>query len=167
MPKYEGAKTSEILSYCFLVGLIEKDEHFWSKSLDTPAYFNWCGLAFERVCLLHTRQIKMKLGVADIISSEYSWWAEGDENRKGTQIDLLIDRNDGVINLCEMKYTKVPFKIDVAYDAVLQNKITWFVETTQTKKAVHLIMVCSQELIRNEFSDDIQSQITANDLFTE
>ena len=167
MPKYEGAKTSEILSYCFLVGLIEKDEHFWSKSLDTPAYFNWCGLAFERVCLLHTRQIKMKLGVAGIISSEYSWWAEGDENRKGTQIDLLIDRNDGVINLCEMKYMQSPFKIDATYDAVLQNKKMRFIEATETQKAIHLTMITSQGLVRNAFSDDIQCQITGNDLFNE
>ncbi len=143
------------------------DEHFWSKSIDTPPYFNWCGLAFERVCLLHSRQIKAKLGVAGIISSEYAWWIEGNAEESGAQIDLLIDRNDGVINLCEMKYTNAPFKIDAAYDAVLQNKKTRFIETTQTQKAVHLTMVSSQGLVRNAFSDEVQSQVTVNDLFIE
>lgn len=143
------------------------DEHFWSKILETPAYFNWCGLAFERVCLLHSRQIKAKLGVAGILSSEYAWRVDGNKEQSGTQIDLLIDRNDGVINLCEMKYTKSPFVIDAAYDAVLQNKKTRFVETTETQKAVHLTMISSQGLVRNDYSDEIQCQVTGNDLFIE
>jgi hypothetical protein len=91
------------------------DEHFWSKSTDSPQYSSWCGLAFERVCLLHSRQIKAKLGIAGIISSEYAWQTKKDETGNGAQIDLLIDRNDGVINLCEMKFTKAPFKIDADY----------------------------------------------------
>ena len=170
--KSKGALFQLIDSYTlfyfkFVRDNLVNDEHFWSKSIDTPAYFNWCGLAFERVCLLHSQQIKAKLGVAGIISSEYAWWAEGNDEERGTQIDLLIDRNDGVINLCEMKYTKSPFKIDAAYDAVLQYKKTRFIETTQTQKAVHLIIVSAQGLVRNAFSDDVQSQIIGNDLFAE
>ena len=151
----------------FVLGNMVNDEHFWSKSLDTPAYFNWCGLAFERVCLLHSRQIKAKLGVAGIISSEYAWWIEGNGEQSGAQIDLLIDRNDGVINLCEMKYTQSPFKIDATYDAMLQNKKMRFVEATGTQKAIHLTMITSQGLVRNAFSDEIQCQVTGNDLFNE
>ncbi len=151
----------------FVLGNLVNDEHFWSKSLDTPAYFNWCGLAFERVCLLHSRQIKAKLGVAGIISSEYAWWIEGNGEQSGAQIDLLIDRNDGVINLCEMKYTQSSFKIDATYDAVLQNKKMRFVKATETQKAIHLTMIASQGLVRNAFSDDIQCQVTGNDLFNE
>ena len=105
--------------------------------------------------------------MAGIISSEYTWWVEGNEVESGAQIDLLIDRNDGVINLCEMKYTKMPFKIDANYDEELQNKKIRFVETTHTQKAVHLTMVSSQGLVRNAFSDDIQSQVTGDELFVE
>ena len=97
------------------------DEHFWSKSIGTGEYNNWCGLAFERVCLLHSRQIKAKLGISGIISSEYAWSAEREEGKRGAQIDLLIDRNDGVINLCEMKYSKAPFRIDANFEANLLN----------------------------------------------
>ena len=153
--------------YRFVQDNLVNDEHFWSKSIDTPNYFNWCGLAFERVCLLHSRQIKTKLGVAGIISSEYAWQTEGNRQENGAQIDLLIDRNDGVINLCEMKYTKSPFKIDAAYDAVLQNKKMRFIEATETQKAIHLTMITSQGLVRNSFSDEIQYQVTGEDLFTE
>lgn len=66
-----------------------------------------------------------------------------------------------------MKYTQLPFKIDAAYDAVLQNKKTRFVEATETQKAIHLTMITFQGLIRNSFSDEIQCQITGNDLFNE
>ncbi len=142
------------------------DEHFWSKSIGTGEYNNWCGLAFERVCLMHSQQIKKRLGISGIISSEYAWWVDNKEGKRGAQIDLLIDRNDGVINLCEMKYTKMPFHIDADYYATLQYKRSRFIETTHTRKAVHLTMVCSEGLQRNAYADDIQSQITADDLFT-
>ena len=143
------------------------DEHFWSKSIGTGEYNNWCGLAFERLCLLHSRQIKTKLGISGIISSEYAWWIDQKDGKRGTQIDLLIDRNDGVINLCEMKYTKVPFRIDADYEANLLHKRTRFIEATQTRKAVHITMVCSQGLERNAYADEIQSEVSGGDLFAE
>ncbi len=143
------------------------DEHFWSKSIGTGEYNSWCGLAFERLCLLHSRQIKTKLGISGIISSEYAWWTDQKDGKRGAQIDLLIDRNDGVINLCEMKYTKVPFQIDASYEANLLNKRARFIEATQTRKAVHITMVNSQGLERNAYADEIQSEVSGGDLFTE
>ena len=143
------------------------DEHFWSKSIGTGEYNSWCGLAFERLCLLHSRQIKTKLGISGIISSEYAWWTDQKDGKRGAQIDLLIDRNDGVIILCEMKYTKVPFQIDASYEANLLNKRARFIEATQTRKAVHITMVSSQGLERNAYADEIQSEVSGGDLFAE
>ena len=143
------------------------DEHFWSKSIGTGEYNNWCGLAFERLCLLHSRQIKIKLGISGIISSEYAWWTGQKDGKRGAQIDLLIDRNDGVINLCEMKYTKAPFQMDANYEANLLNKRARFIEATQTQKAVHITMVSSQGLERNAYADEIQSEVSGGDLFAE
>ncbi|MBR5635207.1 MAG: ATP-binding protein [Prevotella sp.] len=142
-----------------------KDEHFWSKSIDKPVYNNWCGLAFERLCLLHSRQIKETLGISGIISSEYSWRIEKDGEKSGAQIDLLIDRSDGVINLCEMKFSQRPFKIDAKYEQVLQNKRNRLKESTNTSKAVHITMVTTEGLVRNTYADEIQNQVTADDLF--
>ena len=143
------------------------DEHFWSKSIGTGEYNNWCGLAFERLCLLHSRQIKTKLGISGIISSEYAWWIDQKDGKRGTQIDLLIDRSDGVINLCEMKYTKVPFRIDADCEANLLHKRTRFIEATQTRKAVHITMVSSQGLEHNAYAGEIQSEVSGGDLFAE
>lgn len=151
----------------FIQNNCSNDEHFWSKSIGTGEYNSWCGLAFERLCLLHSRQIKTKLGISGIISSEYAWWTDQKDGKRGAQIDLLIDRNDGVINLCEMKYTKLPFQIDANYEANLLNKRARFIEATQTRKAVHITMVSSQGLERNSYADEIQSQVTGGDLFAE
>ena len=143
------------------------DEHFWSKSIDTGEYNNWCGLAFERVCLLHSRQIKAKLGITGVISSEYTWWTANEDGKTGAQIDLLIDRSDGVINLCEMKYTKVPYKMESADYASIRNKLIRFKEEARTGKAIHLTLVSAQGVVRNAFSDEIQAQIAGDDLFAE
>lgn len=151
----------------FIQNNSSNDEHFWSKSIGTGEYNSWCGLAFERLCLLHSRQIKTKLGISGIISSEYAWWTDQKDGKRGAQIDLLIDRNDGVINLCEMKYTKVPFQIDANYEANLLNKRARFIEATQTRKAVHITMVSSQGLERNAYADEIQSEVSGGDLFAE
>lgn len=151
----------------FIQNNSSNDEHFWSKSIGTGEYHSWCGLAFERLCLLHSRQIKTKLGISGIISSEYAWWTDQKDGKRGAQIDLLIDRNDGVINLCEMKYTKVPFQIDASYEANLLNKRARFIEATQTRKAVHITMVSSQGLERNAYADEIQSEVSGGDLFAE
>ena len=143
------------------------DEHFWSKSIDTGEYNNWCGLAFERVCLLHSRQIKAKLGITGVVSSEYAWWTAHEDGKAGAQIDLLIDRSDGVINLCEMKYTKVPYKMESADYASIRNKLIRFKEEARTGKAIHLTLVSAQGVVRNAFSDEIQAQIAGDDLFAE
>lgn len=152
--------------YKFVDGNLGNDEHFWSKIIDKPVYNVWCGLAFERLCLLHSRQIKDALGISGVISSEYSWYIEGDGNQSGAQIDLLIDRNDGVINLCEIKFSKSPYKIDAKYDQVLQNKRERFIEATGTSKSVVITMITYLGLVRNSYSNDIRNQLTANELFT-
>lgn len=151
--------------YKFIHNNPVNDPQFWSKSLDKPIYNNWCGLAFERLCLLHSRQIKEALGVAGVISSEYAWRIDGNKEEKGAQIDLLIDRGDDVINLCEMKFTKRPFKIDSAYDEILKNKLSRFIDSTKTRKAVRITMITSNPLVQNSYASDLPNQITAEELF--
>ena len=87
------------------------DAQYWTKITGKPEYNTWCDLAFERVCLQHVEQIKVKLGIQGVITTVYSWSVAGSKEKLGAQIDLLIDRNDDVINLCEIKYSKAPFQI--------------------------------------------------------
>ena len=115
------------------------DEHFWSVSIDSATHRAWSGLAFERLCMAHTQQIKAGLGISGVLSNIYSWRKEADENGEGAQIDLLIDRNDQVVNICEMKYSLSEFSIDAEYERNLRNKKSAFIEATNTRKAVHVI----------------------------
>ena len=142
------------------------DEHFWSASIDSAMHRAWSGLAFERLCMAHTQQIKAALGIAGVLSNIYSWRKEADETSDGAQIDLLIDRKDQVVNLCEMKYSLSEYAIDAEYEQKLRNKKSAFINTTNTRKAVHLTMVTTFGIKVNAHSGIIQNEITLEDLFS-
>ena len=141
------------------------DEHFWSASIDSAMHRAWSGLAFERLCMAHTQQIKAALGIAGVLSNVYSWRKEADETSDGAQIDLLIDRKDQVINLCEMKYSLSEYAIDAEYEQKLRNKKSAFIYATNTRKAVHLTMVTTFGIKANAHSGIVQNEVKLDDLF--
>lgn len=143
------------------------DEHFWSSTLSSPAQAAWRGLAFERLCLLHLSQVRRALGVGSIHVEAYGWSFKGDETYPdGVQIDLVLERADNVINICEMKYSANVYAIDKAYDSVLGRKIATFAGVTGTRKAIHLTLVTANGLLRNQYSGRVQSEVVLADLFT-
>jgi hypothetical protein len=141
------------------------DEHFWSVSIDSATHRAWSGLAFERLCMAHTQQIKAGLGISGVLSNIYSWRKATDEYSEGAQIDLLIDRNDQVVNICEMKYSLSDFSIDAEYERNLRYKKSAFIDSTNTRKAVHLTMITTYGVRQNSHSGIIQSEVTLEDLF--
>lgn len=141
------------------------DEHFWSASIDSAMHRAWSGLAFERLCMAHTQQIKAALGIAGVLSNVYSWRKEADETSDGAQVDLLIDRKDQVINLCEMKYSLSEYAIDAEYEQKLRNKKSAFIDATNTRKAVHLTMVTTFGIKANAHSGIVQNEVKLDDLF--
>lgn len=143
------------------------DEHFWSSTLSSPAQAAWRGLAFERLCLLHLPQVRRALGVGSIHVEAYGWSFKGDETYPdGVQIDLVLERADNVINICEMKYSANVYAIDKAYDSALGRKIATFAGVTGTRKAIHLTLVTANGLMRNQYSGRVQSEVVLADLFT-
>ena len=136
-----------------------RDEHLWSNLSPTPAHNAWCGYAFEQVCLHHVPQIKETLGIAGVQSNVCSWVGDG------AQIDLLIDRADQVVNVCEMKYARQEFEITKAYAEQLRQKMMVLRQTTRTRKALHLTMVTTYGVKRNIHSSEVQREVTMNDLF--
>ena len=142
------------------------DEHFWSTTTGNPAQIVWKGLAFERLCLLHLPQILKALGIGSIHVEAYGWNFRGDDTYPdGVQIDLVIDRADNVINICEMKYSSATFAIDKAYELVLGRKVATFAGVTKTRKAIHLTFVTASGLVRNQYSSRVQSEVVLADLF--
>ena len=144
-----------------------RDERFWSNTLDAPAKRAWAGITFEQVCKDHINQIKQKLGISGVLSEQSSWFVKRDEERgiTGTQADLVIDRRDRVITLCEMKFSVNEFEIDRVYDKKLRDRIGTFHSVTGTKKAVQIAFVTTYGLKTNRYSGLVQKQITMEDLF--
>ena len=140
----------------------------WIKVSASPAYKIWSGMAFEAVCLKHVDQIKKALGIHGIQSEESTWrFVPGKgKKEKGAQIDLLIDRKDRCINLCEMKFYTGEFSIDKSYAGELEQKLEVFAEKTKTKKTLFLTMITAYGVKDNDYSDRlIQKSLRMDALF--
>jgi hypothetical protein len=147
----------------FMKGKRPKNPRFWTSNLENPSLSAWKGYAFEQVCLSHCEQIKQALGIASISTEVSSWRSR--QSSPGAQIDLLLDRKDGIINLCEMKYSKAEYAITKKTEEQLRGKISVFETETRTKKAVHLTMVTTYGIIMNSHSDIVHSEVTLEELF--
>jgi hypothetical protein len=116
------------------------------------------------VCLAHVAQIKKALGISGVLSDICSWRST-DKTKKGAQVDLIIDRNDKVINLCEMKYAAALYLIDAECDINLRNKASVFKRETKTKKAVRITLVTTYGLSNSKYNSVAQSEVTMQELF--
>ncbi len=144
---------------------LKHDTRFWTSSYATPVHAAWAGLAFERLCLLHVDGIKKALGISGVVGSVCSWRSGSADG--GGQIDLLIDRDDRVINLCEMKFCEEPFQVDKAYDAWLRERRAMFLRQTGTRKAAHLTLVTAIGIAETKYKGVFQSVVTLADLLRE
>ena len=151
----------------FWLRFVEKktDEHWWSANRNSAAVRSWSGRAFELVCLLHVRQMLTSLGIWGISTDVFAW--KSSKSDPGAQIDLVLSRADNIINLCEMKFSSGPYEIDRAYCSNLQHKVDVFARETGKKSPLHLTLVSPEGVKRNKYSEVIQAEITADDLFTD
>lgn len=143
-------------------------EDFWTKNFKSQSIRSWSGFAFERVCLQHIGQIKKAIGIAAVSTTEHMWRfvpEKGEKGIKGAQIDLLIDRDDNVISVCEMKWASEEFVIQKADDADIKNKVSALERETGTKKAIHVTMVTTYGVKHNMYYDEIQSEVVMDQLF--
>lgn len=132
----------------------------WNKLSKKQTTVSWYGYAFETICLKHIQQIKNKLGIGGVFSLNSSWF------NKEAQIDLVIDRDDQRINLCEINFYNRPFSIDKAYYAKLQNKINEFKDDTNTRKGVYLTLITTFGVKQNKYSLGIvENELFADCLF--
>ncbi len=153
----------------YIKGTEEADEHLWSNMIDSPAHRAWSGYAFEQLCLHHISQIKKKLGISGVQTNVYSWQQKRNEEKGtgGAQIDLVLDRRDQIINLCEMKYSLNEYDITPAYLQKLIERREIFRQASSTNKALHLTFVTAAGVKKNAQEGMIQSEVELNDLFVE
>jgi len=154
----------------FYFHFIEKnftqDPNFWSNKYSTAEMSTWMGLAFERLCLLHIQQIKMALGISGVSSEVYSWSTKATSEHKGCQIDLLINRSDNVINLCEMKFSMGQYNVGKDLIDSMQSKMEIFKQETKSRHAVHLTLVTTYGVDREgPFWGNLQRVLCLDDLF--
>ena len=134
VPFLEGkreAKYRLIDPFCqFFLRFVEdqpkQDEHFWVHNQASQAITTWRGLAFENVCFFHIPQIKRALGITGVRSSQSAWILR--DEAESTQIDLLIERDDRVINACEIKFYSDEFVVDKTYYRKLLSRQGMLVE---------------------------------------
>lgn len=147
----------------FIEGTSLDDDNNWINGLDNPGYRAWSGYAFELVGLTHISDIKKALRIDAIQTTTSSW--TGNDNGHKAQIDLVIDRRDHVINICEFKFSMKPFVIDQKYAGDLRNKMSVFAGHTQTNKALFMTMITPYGLKKNAHSDSVIHNELKMDIF--
>jgi uncharacterized protein len=136
----------------------------WINLMDSSLYRAWSGYAFEYVCMNHIEQIKKALGISGIYSEISSWRSLNNEN--GAQIDLLIDRKDNTITICEIKFSIDEFEITKSYAESLKNKISVFRKESKTKKSIFMAMITTFGVKSNEYAISlVQNSLLMEDLF--
>lgn len=139
----------------------------WLTRRNSPAWTAWSGTTFESICIKHAVQLKATLGIAAVETTQSTWFhqAHGDEEQ-GAQIDLLIDRRDDCINVCEMKLTDDLFAIDKRYAAELRRKLSVFRQVTGTRKALFLTLVTRRGVRPNQYSQElVAKEVQLEELF--
>ena len=138
---------------------------YWQSSFNSPSMIAWSGYAFEDVCRAHIKQLKNALGIGDVTTRESSWIVPGTETERGMQIDLIIDRDDRKICLCEMKFSQGKFSVGRDYAETIQDRIRRTMEFTENCKPIISVLVTTYGLERNEYSSKFQKVVTMDDLF--
>ena len=130
-----------------------------------PQLNSWRGLAFERVCFSHINMIKKALGVEGVSSTESPWIVKGDEDKTGAQIDMLIIRDDRVVNLCEMKFLSIEYEPKSEDELALRGRIATLQESLSFRQTIHLTLVTTLGLKHNAHSGLFQKVVTMSELF--
>ena len=137
-------------------------DDYWEQHLNTPVINTWKGLAFEHVCMEHIPQIRRALGLDRIAVEYYSWRSLGSPR---TQVDLIIERADRLVNLCEIKFTQGEYTIDSQEDMKMRNRMMTFSRETKNKSGVIPTWVTPYGLSHNEYAQQVLYQVTMDDLF--
>ena len=137
-------------------------EDYWEQHLNTPVINTWQGLAFEHVCMAHIRQIRHALGLQRVAVEYYSWRSS---TLPRAQVDMIIERADRIINLCEIKYTLADYTITAAEDRNFRNRIAAFVRDSKTRYGILPTWITPYGLAPNEYASSVQYQVTMDDLF--
>ena len=144
------------------------DEQYWSKFINSQKQSTWWGLSFERVCQAHIPQILTALGVQAVHTEYYSWRNKGYDSKQGAQIDLVIERDDRIINICEIKYcSSTEYELTIEEQNKMTQRIECFRQETATRYGIIPTLITTYGLRKNKHSDFFRGVvITMTDLMS-
>ena len=173
--RYYGKKTQNrlykltdfytLFYYKYVQGKDTKDAHRWTHLSSTPQVMSWQGFSFELLCLLHLDEIKKSLGIDRILNDASTWRSK--QTEQNTQIDLVIERADRNINLCEMKFSTAMYAIDKDYEQKLRERMSIFQAETKTRCSTRITMVTTYGVLKNKHSGIVDDEVQLEDLFAE
>lgn len=147
---------------------------YWSSLQRTPRFYAWAGISFEILAMSHIDQIKRKLGISGVATNIYSWRSRSltenngsdyDTPSRAVQIDMVLERADNTINICEMKFSEGEYSLSKDYDWILRNKIGRFIEETKSRKSIQLTFVTTYGVKKGMYSGIVQNEVMLEDLF--
>ena len=139
------------------------DEQWYTHNMLSPQVINWQGYSFELLCMLHLPQLKQALGISGIAASVSTWRSSQSEHPY--QVDLLIDRSDRIINLCEMKFSNDRYIIDRDYEMRLRDRRALFMSETKTRKTPVITLVTTYGIMPSKHASVVQSEVVLDQLF--
>ena len=153
----------------FYLGFVQKNptnnRTYWRDNQNSPKLNSWRGRAFEDVCFVHQTELRGALGIGGVQAEVYPWHATAEGGAPGAQIDMLIERADRVVNLCEMKYSQDEFAISKDYDERLRRKVVRLQEELGGRRTVLVTLVTTYGLKKNMYSGRVQRVVTLDGLF--
>ncbi len=153
-------------NYALFYVNFRKNTTSWQALQQTQAWRTWSGLSFENICMYHAKQILKALGLQGVNCLVSSWHSKGNNEMSGAQIDMVIDRADKAINLCEIKFNEQPFVITKAYSQEMRIKMAAFNYFTKNQKTLFCTFITAGGLIQNtEAHALVQAEISLDNLF--
>lgn len=153
--------------YKFIDSRNRHEEHWWSKNSNSQGVLSWMGIGFEMVCLRHHQVIKDALGLTVISTETSSWHCESNETegKRGSQIDMIIERADRIIHLCEIKFSVDKFNITKDYENRLRERMGAFRSSTKNKKSLVNTFITTYGVANSKNKSIVHSEVTMEDLF--
>lgn len=140
----------------------------WQTLSQTQAYKSWSGYAYENICLKHLPQIKQALGISRVYTLASTFYQAGTDDSAGAQIDLVLDRNDHVINLFEVKFYSDSFVFNKLQADQLRRKTSVFRQVTKTRKQIFWVLLTTFEVNKNKhLTGAVSDVLTMEVLFGE
>lgn len=164
----QGEYYKLIDNFClFWIKYVEphNEPSFMTQNATSNILKTWRGVAFEEVCQQHIAQIRQALGISGVRTSVSAWTSTGDDDTDGAQIDLIITRDDNIVNLCEMKFASETYHITKEEEAKLRNRIQALKKTLKVRQTIHLTMITTYGIAYGKYSGIVQKQLTIDDLF--